>query len=255
MKTLLKITLFFLFVSCKAQSHTTTTLQLDTLNGKINKLIKKNDSLQQKVNEFKIASNSSVEVIDKIDNLYNNNFNRFIVFWAIVASLIIIGIPYYITRMQNKILEAKKTEIFNYSKSEITKLEEKFTSELKEKYIELNDLINITTENSKENLRKEFIKSHIVNLYIASKINEIDKKHDNVFSNLSNAVIRSNSIEYYHGVKFHLNNILTSLTKFRNEGIVLNTEKLKEIGKKLEVLRDIEEIDQDLLEKVIDELQ
>lgn len=257
MKLLLQITILFLFLNCNAQlpQKPDSNLQVELINKKIEILSKKNDSLGKKINEYKSSNNSFIEVIDKVDNLYNNNFNRFLLFWTIVASIIIIGIPYYITRIQKKILEIKKSEIFNHSQAELNKLENKFSLELKEKYIELSDLISKSNEDNNETLKKEFIKSHIVNLYIAAKINEVDKKYDNVFSNLSNAVIKSNSIQYYFGVKYHLNNILTSLKKFKTAGIPLDQAKLKSIGEKLKILRDIEEIDQELLEKTIDELQ
>src|SRR5690606_30965486 len=128
--------------------------KLDELTQQVIELEKKNDSLNKKVYEYNVAKNSFTDVIDKVDNLYNNNFNRFIAFWAIIASIIIIGIPYYITRIQKKIIEAKKAEILNYSSTEINKLETKFSSELTQKYLELSDLINNSNQENKEALSK-----------------------------------------------------------------------------------------------------
>ena len=257
MKLLLKITILLLFLNCKAQlqQKPDSKLQVELINKKIEILSNKNDSLEKKINEYKSSNSSFIEVIDKVDNLYNNNFNRFLLFWTIVASIIIIVIPYYITRIQKKILEIKKSEIFNHSQGELNKLENKFSLELKKKYTELSDLISKSNEDNNETLKKEFIKSHIVNLFLAAKINEVDKKYDNVFSNLYNAVKKSNSIQYYPGVKLHLNNIITTLKKFKTADIPLDQAKLKSIGDELKILRDIEEIDQELLEKTIDELQ
>lgn len=254
MKKIILIGFILFTISCKAQHRNELSTEIDSLSKKIIELEKKNDELSKLIYETNLTNKSSTELIDKVDNLYNNNFNRFILFWGMVASLITIGIPYYITRIQKKIIDAKKAEIINFSTTEINKLESNFSSELTKKYEELSDLINNSNQENKEELSKEFTKTFISNLYIASKINELDKKFNKVFINLSNAVIKSISIEYYTGANFHLKNILENLIKFETEEIILNKEPLIKIAEKFKTLRDIDEVDQDVLESVIEKL-
>lgn len=251
MKKLFQISVLFLFMICKAENNKTLNINRLEINLQLEKLNKRNDSLEQKLCELKAGNDSVIETIDKVDNLYNNNFNRFIIFWGIIASIIIVGIPYYISQMQKKILDTKKQEIIAFSTTEINNLESKLYSELKEKYIELSDLINQSNENNKAKINEEFIKSYILNLYIASKINELDKNYEKIFSNLFNAVIKAKSIEYYPGVNFHLKNIYNIFNKLVASKIEFDKKELKNISEELESLRNIEEIDQEILEKVI----
>ena len=112
-------------------------------------------------------------------------------------------------------------------------------------------MINLSNEENKEKLQNEFNKTIVANLYIASKINELDKNYDMVFKNLGTAIMRSNLIQDFSKVNFHLKNIIDSLVKFENAGVESNKELLKSISNRLITLREIEEIDQILLERVI----
>lgn len=254
MKTLIQVFLFFLAINCNAQEDKNINCKLHNLTQQIIEVKKKNDSLSNKIYEYNVSKSSFTEIIDKVDNLYNNNFNRFIIFWGIVASIIVIGVPYYITRIQKKIIEVKKAEILSFSTEEIKKLETKFSSELTQKYLELSDLISNSTQENKKALSKEFAKTIVSNQHIASKIHELEKKYDKVFKNLAHAVIKSNSIEYYYGANFHLKNISTNLKKFKIDKIQLDKQQLAQIAEQFKILRGIEEIDQELLENVIIEL-
>ena len=69
------------------------------------------------------------------------------------------------------------------------------------------------------------------------------------------AIIRSNSIQDFVNVNFHLKNLFDSSVKFEDAGVELDKESLKNISKKLMILRDIEEVDQVLLEKVIEKFE
>jgi len=251
MKTILQLFFLFLIISCKAQKEKTLELKIDKLATEVNELEKKNIKLKEEIYEYKVSKNSFIEIIDKVDNLYNNNFNRFIIFWGILGSLIVLGIPYYITRIQKKIIEAKKIEIVQFSTREINKLEKKFSDQLKEKYIELNDLINSSNAENKYRLENEFTKTEISNLYIASKINEIDKNYVRMFGNLKNAIIKCESIEDYDKIDFFLEKISSNKAKFNLE---LDKKSLKEIAVELSFLEKIGSVNQDLLQKVIEEL-
>jgi len=254
-KIFLRLFFLCLIFSCNAQTDTTFNKRIDKLNSQIIELEKKNDKLNREIYEYKVSRNSFVDIIDKVDNLYNNNFNRFIIFWGILGSLIVLGIPYYISRMQKKIIEIKKVEILDFSSFEINKLELKLSNELKDKFIQLSDLINQSNEENKVNLKNELTKTRAVTLYIASKINELDKKYDMALKNLGFAIIRSNSIQDFVNVNFHLKNLFDSSVKFEDAGVELDKESLKNISKKLMILRDIEEVDQVLLEKVIEKFE
>lgn len=251
LKVFLRLFFLGLIFSCNAQIDITLNKKFDKLNSQIIELEKKNDSLNKEIYEYKISKNSFIDIIDKVDNLYNNNFNRFIIFWGILGSLIVLGIPYYISQIQKRIIEIKKAEILNFSSVEINKLELKLLNELKDKFIELSNLINQSNEENKEKLKNESSKTIVSNLYIASKINELDKKYDLALINLGHAIIRSNSIQDFVKVNFHLKNIFDNSVKFESTGVNLDKESLQSISKKLIVLQDIEEVDQNLLEKVI----
>lgn len=254
MKIYIQLIFTVLTLNCIAQPNEDINSKVDTLNHKVVELEKKNDILLKKIDEYKISKNSNFEIIDKVDNLYNNNFNRFILFWGILASIITIGIPYYITRIQKKIIETKKTEILSYSSIELNKLEAKFSLELTQKYKELSDLINNSNQDNKKELKKEFIKTIILNHFFAAKINELDKKYNYIFINLKNAVLKSNSINYYNGVNTYLKSILRYLTKFQEQNIKLNKKNLAQIAEDFKTLNNIDEVDQDLLEDVLEKL-
>lgn len=173
---------------------------------------------------------------------------------SIIGSITIFVLPYYLKQIQNKILETKKKEITNFSKEEINKLELQLTSEINSKYKELNDFIGKINSENNELLKKEIIKTEISNLYIASKINEIDKKHNAMLRNLTNAVIKSNSITAYDKVNFYLDIIWKNLNNLTYSDLKIENNEINVISNKLISLRDINEINQDLLENVIIQL-
>jgi len=156
--------------------------------------------------------------------------------------------------LQKKIIEAKKVEIMQFSTTEINKLEKKISSKLKKKYIELNDLINSSNEQNKENLKNEFIKAEASNYYIASKINELDKNYNQVFRNLRSALMKYDSLGDYENVDFFLKQISTTFDKYTTNGFDLDKESLKVLGEKFIVFRENENIDQEFLEQLIEKL-
>ena len=248
---MMRISLLFLLIifTCSAKEKQNQAEDIKRLNNQVEILIRKNDSLTMKMREFQLSKNEFTSVVDKIDNLYNNNFDRFILFWGIIASVIVIGIPYYITQMQKRIIEIKKTEIFTYSQGEINKLEDKFSKELTQKYSELNDLVNNSNLETKSELNKEFVKTRARSLYIASKINEIDKNYDKVFENLKDAITNCIDINYFFGINFYLRKIKNYKTKFDSQNVELNITRFNQIIESLKILGTNEEIDQDLLNK------
>lgn len=250
------IILFFLSINFIVKSQNIKKLEttIDSLKTKVIDLEKENILLIRKNNEYHVTNNLIFSLIDKIDSLYSNSFNRFMILISIIGSITIFVIPYYLKQIQNKILETKKKEITNFSKEEINKLELQLTTEINSKYIELNDFIGKINAENNELLKKEIIKTEISNLYIASKINELDKKHNAMLRNLTNAVIKSNSITAYDKVNFYLDIIWKNLNSLQDSDLKIENNEINVISNKLISLRDINEINQDLLENVIIQL-
>lgn len=253
-KSIFLITSLIFVLPCFAQTDTLVNSQIEYLNSEIISLKTTNDSLSRSILKYEYAKDSYLNTVDKIDALYNNAFDRFMVFWGIIGAIITIGIPYYITRIQKKTIELKKEEIVRNSTGAINQLEETFLNNLRDKYQELNELIRDSNQENKENLKKDSQKSLANNFYIVSKINELDEKYDLVLNNLLSGLKLCINGQWFSQVNMFSKRILEYINKFKNKKVEISEATLNSIYVYVNDISITEEMDTDVIQSIKSEI-
>jgi tetratricopeptide (TPR) repeat protein len=111
----------------------------------------KTDSLAKKLIYIQLNDYKSIEVIDSVNNYYDNAWNKLIYFISAIGGIIIFVLPYLLSKLQTRELKLNKENLKDYVDSEINELEKR---------------IKIFNKKEIENIREEI---ENINLDINSK--------------------------------------------------------------------------------------
>lgn len=167
------------------------TLKLDNKN-----LQKENENLKKGIEIIKAKSESTSIMIDKVDSMYQNNFDRLAIIFTFIGGVITIVLPYYLKTEQQKIIELKEKEL-NASNEEkikevlkdfndkLTESEKKYKEDLDKETENLNNTISEKTKKLEQKITKS-------NYSLSSKIyiltaSQLKKNED--YNNFTNAFI------------------------------------------------------------------
>lgn len=79
------------------------------------------DTLKTIVETIQANADKSVDLIDKVDNFYNNAWNKLILFGSVLFAVVGILVPLFIQFYQKRVLKLGENELKNKLKTEITK--------------------------------------------------------------------------------------------------------------------------------------
>ena len=222
MKKILLFVLLSFWISAFCQNSNSANDR--NLISEIDKLKNKNNELEIQISQLKYSNESTNNMIDKVDNMYNNNFNRFFSFWSIIATIVIIGIPYYITTMQKKIIEVKKKEFIDFSTAQMEILENKLLEEIANNYSQLNKIIKESNDLSKQELDVTFKKTQVLTHLISSRVNELDGQFDKGMYNLVKAIGFAMESDLFNQASFLLDRALIYKDKLLSKDDYQKTE-------------------------------
>ena len=129
--------------------------KIKTLDSDVKELKMKNDSLSKELNKYLINSYKSTEVIDKVNNYYDNAWSKLIYLLSIIGSLTLIILPLLLTYQQKRELRLNKKDFEEYTDKKISKLEKRIIAfnakEIEKVRLEIEDLNkNIVNKQDKD---------------------------------------------------------------------------------------------------------
>ena len=180
MKTKLLLIVFIIstFAFSTNSNEDTTKIQIENLQ-------KENESLKKEIEIIKAKSESSSVIIDNVDSMYQNNFDRMIFLFGFVGAIIVFAFPFWMQRTQKKLLKIKEEELNASNTKKINEVLKDFNEKLiksEEKYIEnlnketenLHNTINEKTQELQQNIieKTEYLKDYFLenNYLMRSKI-------------------------------------------------------------------------------------
>lgn len=180
LKILLLITLFAFISSIAQKSNVNSTVNLNSekLEQKINKLASKNDSLNKKLNDFLINDYKSTDVIDKVNNYYENAWSKLIYLLAVIGAITVIILPFILTLQQKKELKLNKLDFQEDVDRKIIELEAKIIdfnkTEIEKLRLEIENLNKNITEKQNEEIAKIYAMTYYLQGLNAKNSNNAD---------------------------------------------------------------------------------
>ncbi|MGV0833566.1 coiled-coil domain-containing protein [Empedobacter brevis] len=155
-KLLLIVFIISTFAFSANSNENTTKTQIENLQ-------KENESLKKEIEIIKAKSESTSIMIDNVDSMYQNNFDRLAVLFTIIGAIVTFVLPHYLKKEQQKIIELKEkelnasntkmiNEILKDFNEKLSESEKKYKDELKKETENLHNTILEKTEELEQNL-------------------------------------------------------------------------------------------------------
>ena len=125
MKNKLLIIIILFFIKSYSKSDSTFVLVNLKINSEVNFLKKQNDSLAKRLNEIEKNDYKSIEVIEKVNDFYDRSWNKLIVFLSIIGSILLVVLPYYMSKNQEEKINLKTKEFEAFTEKKVDELETK----------------------------------------------------------------------------------------------------------------------------------
>lgn len=201
MRTTLLLIVFIIstFAFSANSNEDTTKIQIENLQ-------KENESLKKEIEIIKAKSESTSVMIDNVDSMYQNNFDRMIFLFGFLGAIIVFAFPFWMQRTQKKLLKIKEeelnasntkkiNEVLKDFNEKLTKSEEKYIENLNKETENLHNTINEKTQELQQNIieKTEYLKDYFLenNYLMRSKIFFLQRQHYKTIGNNKGYVITS----------------------------------------------------------------
>lgn len=173
MKTKLLLIVFIIstFAFSANSNEDTTKIQIENLQ-------KENESLKKEIEIIKAKSESTSIMIDNVDSMYQNNFDRMIFLFGSLGAIIVFASPIavffynkWLKDQQKKLIELKEVELNASNEERISK----FKSEIEQKFTDSKNEYNKKLNEEKKNLEEKLNASN------EEKIKEVLKHSEERF--------------------------------------------------------------------------
>ncbi|MDM1549923.1 hypothetical protein [Empedobacter falsenii] len=205
----------------------------NTTKSQIENLQKENESLKKEIEIIKAKSESTSVMIDNVDSMYQNNFNRMTYLFSILGAIIVFVFPFWMQHTQKKLLKIKEEELNTSNTKKINEVlkdfneklsesEKKYKEELKKETENLNNTIIEKTEELEQNIIKS-------NHSLSSRIylfSAVYYKSNNNYNDYTNSKLYNFYYEYKSG-----NKNLQEIIKMSNELLEIIKDKNIQITK------------------------
>lgn len=215
-----KLLLLLFIISSFAFS---TNYNENARQNQIENLQKENENLKKEIENLKLKSESISDMIDKVDSMYQNNFDRMIFLFGFLGAIVSIVLPFWIQHVHKRILEIKEKELNASNEKRIEEvldhLENRFTEskidydkKLKEEKVTLQQKLDDSNEEKIKrvlnDLEQKFTESEY-NFYnkldehkkiLEEDINEKTEKLDKNIRKTNHSLIAKNNI--FHAFYF-----------------------------------------------------
>ncbi len=264
LRILLLITLFA-FINVIAQKSNVNTnvnaavnLNYEKLEKKINELKSENDSLNKKLNSILINDYKSTDVIDKVNNYYDNAWSKLIYLLSIIGGITVVILPFILTLQQKKELKLNKLDFQEDVDRKIIELENKIIDfnkiEIEKLRQEIENLNKSITEKQNEEISKIYAMTYYLQGLNAKTSNNADlivKSFISTINHLIEGKSPSNiklSLDYINeALQIKINNksklTKSTLAKLQNVISKINENHPDQFDEQLDILkRKIEEM-------------
>lgn len=194
--------------SAKAELKVFIEVKIQNLESKIETLEKENDSLNKQLNTFLINDYKSTDVIDKVENYYENAWNKLIYMLSIIGGIMVVLLPIVLTWQQKRELKLNKLDFQEDVDRKILELENRIltfnTEEIEKVRNDIQELNNNISEKQKRDIKKIYAMTYYLqglhakasdnpDLIIKSFITAINsliagKSHTNIGLSLGNII-------------------------------------------------------------------
>lgn len=219
-----KILIFILLFYIKSYSKSDSTSLFINLkiNTEINCLKKQNDSLAERLNKIEKNDYKSIEVIEKVNDFYNKSWDKLIVFLSMVGSILLVIIPYYLSKNQKEKINLKTKEFQDYTEKKVSELESKILNFHQNQFEKLNTEILSSQDVLNKNLNTEI--KHVQS-YIFALRAMLYEKDDNYNLFFKYYIIAANmliGVEKIKEVEYIINGINQRIIKCNERKIILD---------------------------------
>jgi hypothetical protein len=174
-------------------------------------LQKKTDSLAKKLNYIQLNDYKSTEVIDSVNNYYDNAWNKLIYFISGIGGVIIFVLPYLLSKLQTRELKLNKENLQEYVDKEIVELEKRII------LFNKKEIENIREEIKKINLEinskqdKDISKVYAMTFFLLGLHQSKNKNLDLAITSFIKSIEYLIKTEITKNIKPSLDNIITCL--------------------------------------------
>ncbi len=203
--------------------------KIEKLEVKILKLNSTKDSLSNRINEIEKNDYKSVEVIEKVNQFYDNSWNKLITFLSIAGSIILFVIPYFSAKNQREALDMKKNEFEDYTNKKIFELEEKTKKFHTSQFKLLKSEVESLTSDINTNLNNEIAFVHAMSYFLKGNISGAEKNYDKQVKNYVLAAYKLLEIKRESELLTVLTSIKNKISSWKTEGIKFDKVTIDEI--------------------------
>jgi hypothetical protein len=157
---------FISTIAQKSNVNATVNLNYEKLEKKIIELNSKNDSLNKKLNNILINDYKSTDVIDKVNNYYDNAWSKLIYLLSIIGAITVVILPYFLTLQQKRELKLNKLDFQEDVDRKIIELENKIINFNKIEIEKLRQEIENLNKNITEKQNEEIAKIYAMTYYL-----------------------------------------------------------------------------------------
>ena len=258
MKNKLLIIIILFFIKSYSKSDSTFVLVNLKINSEVNFLKKQNDSLAKRLNEIEKNDYKSIEVIEKVNDFYDRSWNKLIVFLSIIGSILLVVLPYYMSKNQDEKINLKTKEFEAFTEKKVDELETKILNFHQEQFEKLKTEILLSQDGLNDNLNAEikhvqsyifalrgmlsekddnynlFFKHYIISLNMLIDL-EKTKEVESVINALNQRITTciSKKIILKKNIQTRFENLISSLEKNYSEILFDSIENLKANSSKL----------------------
>lgn len=222
--------------------------KIESVESMVIRLKSQNDSLNKKLNTIEKNDYKSFEVIDRVNNYYENAWNKLIYFITAIGGILIFVIPYILSRLQKREINLNKEEYQEYVDSKVSEFEKKIVEFNEKETIKIRKEINELNENINNTQDEKIAKLYAMTFYLQGLHSINDNNPDLTIKSFTTTIKNLLKANTNENLKLALDNISYALDKK-----IKSKEKLtEEVDKSLNEI--IVEINEKFQNSFVDEI-
>lgn len=196
----------------------------------------RNDSLQNSLNEIKINDYKSFEVIDSVNNYYDNAWSKLIFLISSLGGIIVFVIPIILSRLQRRELRLNKEDFQEYVDKKIIEFEKTIK--------EHNDIkISEFSKEIEKNQKVEITKLYGMTYYLQGQEFYFRKNYHIALNSFIQSLKKQIETQTEKNINVTLGQILNSITEIKKVDKKLGEDVKKQVEKVINLVESKFETD------------
>lgn len=205
------------------------TIKINELETKLKILEIKNDSLQKSFNKVITEDYKSVDIIDKINNYYDNAWNKLIFLLSAIGGILIVILPIILTLQQKRELKLNKLDFEEDVDKKILELERRIIEFNKSEAEKVRQEIGIVNKNITSKQDRDIEKIYAMTYYLQGLYAKTTNNPDLVIKSFITAINSQITVKSDKNIGLCLDNIINAIDKKFNAKSIIPKATLSDL--------------------------